>query len=107
MVTLPKLDLHGEEIEEKKIVKYLSDYFNSKGDNSDLVDKRIGSITSTITNIIAFSSELSLYNFEIDIVLPLYESIFLSKLLFNSESWPRIKKKELEDLQHVQLRMLK
>ena len=107
MVTLPKLELHGEEIEEKKVVKYLGDYFNSKGDNSDLVDKRIGPITSTITDIIAFCSELSLGNFEIYIMLQLYESKFLSKLLFNSQSWSRIKKKELEDLQHVQLRMLK
>ena len=107
MVTLPKLELHAEEIEEKKVVKYLGDYFNSKGDISDLVDKRIGSITSTITDIIAFCSDLSLGNFEVHIMLQLYESIFLSKLLFNSQSWSKIKKKELEDLQHVQLRMLK
>ena len=80
MVTLPKSELHGEEIEEKKVVKYLGDYFNSKGDNSDLVDKCIGSITSTITDIIAFCSELSLSNFEIHIMLQLYESIFLSFL---------------------------
>ena len=102
MVTLPKLELHAEEIEEKKVVKYLGDYFNS-----DLVDKRIRSITSTITDIIAFCSDLSLGNFEVHIMLQLYESIFLSKLLFNSQSWSKIKKKELEDLQHVQLRMLK
>ena len=51
MVTLPKLQLHGEEIEEKKVVKYLGDYFNSKGDNADPV----GSITSTITDINCFS----------------------------------------------------
>ena len=75
--------------------------------SSLLVDKRIGSITSTITDIIAFCSKLSLGNFEIHIILQLYESVFLSKLLFNSQSWSRIKKKELEDLQHVQLRMLK
>ena len=99
MVTLRKLELLGEENEEKKVVKYLGDYFNSKGGNSDLVDKSIGSITSTITDIIAFCRELSLGNFEIHIMLQLYESIFLSKLLFNSQSWSRIKKKELEDLQ--------
>ena len=87
MVTLPKLELHGEEIEEKKAAKYLGDYFDSKGDNSDLVDKRIGSITSAMTDIIAFCSKISLGNFEIHIMLQLYESIFLSKLLFNSQSW--------------------
>ena len=73
MATLPKLELLGEEIEEKKVVKYLGDYFNSKGDNSDLADKRIGSLTSTVTDIIAFCSELSLGNLEIHIVLQLYE----------------------------------
>ena len=30
MVTLPKLELHGVEIEEKKVVKYVSDYLTPK-----------------------------------------------------------------------------
>ena len=40
-------------------------------------------------------------------MLQLFESIFLSKLLFNSQSWSSLKKKELEDSQHIHLRMLK
>ena len=55
----------------------------------------------------AFCFEVSLGNFEIQILLQLYDSIFLGKLLFNFQSWSRMTRKHYDELQQVQLRMLK
>ena len=55
----------------------------------------------------AFCSELSLGNFEIHILLQLYDLIFPGKLLFISQSWSRMTRKHYDELQQVQLRMLK
>ena len=97
-VILPKSEIHNKTINEKSVVKYLGDYFNSKGDNNDLISKRIGSSATAVTDIMAFCSKLSLGNFEIHILLQLYDSIFLGKLLLISQSWSRMTRKHYDEL---------
>ena len=46
-------------------------------------------------------------NYEIQILLQIYDSIFLGKLLFNSQSLSRMTRKHYDELQQVRLRMLK
>ena len=72
-ITLPKSEIHEETINEKHVVKYLGDYFNCKGNNKDLISKRIGSSVTAITDIMGFCFEVSLGNFEIHILLQHYD----------------------------------
>ena len=81
-----ELDSNGEIAENVDSVKYLGDIFNSRGNNNDLTESRIRTGKQKIGVIQAFCKEIGLGNYEIQIMLQLYESIFLSTVLFNCQS---------------------
>ena len=55
----------------------------------------------------AFCKEIALKNYEIQIMLQLYESIFLSNVLFNCQSWTNLTNTHIESLQTLQIKHLK
>ena len=78
-----ELDINGEIADNVDSVKYIGDIFNSKGNNNDLIKSRIRTGKQKIGVIQAFSKDIALRNYEIQIMLQLYKSIFLSTVLFN------------------------
>ena len=60
-----------------------------------------------MVSIEAIMNELQLGTHTVSVYLLLYRSLFLSTMLFNSQSWTNLSKKDINDLQVCQLRMLK
>ena len=81
-----ELDINGEIAENVDSVKYLGDIFNSKGNNNDLIESRVRTRKQKIGVVQAFCKEIALGNYEIQIMLQLYESIFLSTVLLNCQT---------------------
>ena len=102
-----ELDINGEIAENVDSVKYLGDIFNSKGNNNDLIESRIRTGKQKIGVIQEFCKEIALINYEIQIMLQLYESMFLSTVLFNCQSWTNLTNTHIESLQTLQMKYLK
>ena len=62
---------------------------------------------SVIPDLIAMGQEISLGNYEIEILLKLYNAVFLNKLLFNCQSWSKLTKNDQRHLEMKQLELLK
>ena len=94
-----ELDISGEIADNVDKVKYLGDIFNSKGNNNDLIESRVKTGKQKIGVIQAFCKEIALRNYEIDIMLQLYESIFLGTVLFSCQSRTNLTNTHTESLQ--------
>ena len=57
--------------------------------------------------ITAICNEIDLRLYEMHVLIRLYHSIFLSTLLFNCQTWTRIRKYDIDTLAAVQLKYLK
>ena len=57
--------------------------------------------------IVAICKEICLGQYEIHVLIRLYHTIFLSTLLFNCQTWTRIRKYDIDTLSVVQLKYLK
>ena len=104
---LPELFVGDEAIENATFIEYLGDIFNQKGDNSDMIKDRVKRGVAAIVSIDAILSDLQLGTFTVSVYLLLYHSLFLSAVLFNSQAWSNLSKKDIDDLQKCQLKMLK
>ena len=104
---LPELMIGEDMIENVSIIEYLGDVFNSKGDNTDLVKDRIKRGTAAMISIEAIMADLQLGTHTVSVYLLLYHSLFLSTMLFNSQAWSNLTKKDIENLQTCQLKILK
>ena len=102
------LTVNGDEIEYVNKYKYLGDVINSKGNNDDLIASRINQATYKLISIFAISKEISLGKYEIEVLLKLYQSIFLSTILFNCQTWTNLREhSDLKNLKLLQLKFLK
>ena len=89
------------------VIVYLGDLFNRKGNNDDLIQDRVKRGTKASICISALVKESYLGKYEISVWLLLYHSLFLSTILFNSQAWSKLRVKDLEKLQVLQLKFLK
>ena len=105
---LPTLTLEraAQVIVSKEIV-YLGDIFNEQGNNDGLIKDRVKRGIKAMIAIAALISESELGMHRISVMLLLYRSLFLSTVLFNSSTWSNLRKKDIEALRKVQLKMLK
>ena len=88
-------------------ITYLGDVFNSKGNNDDLIKDRIKRGVKAMVCISSLLAETDLGIHKINVSLLLYQSLFLSTMLFNSQTWSNIRKKDIDDLHRVQSKFLK
>ena len=105
--TTPKLKIGGKCIKREKSAKYLGDILNEKGNNDDLVEDRIKKGNGSTVNIFSTIQDVTLGSFTIETTLLLYNSIYLASLLYNSQSWSCLKRKDINKLQGNQLSFLK
>ena len=104
---IPTLMIQDEALENALMIKYLGDIFNVKGDNSDMVQDRVKRGTAAMVSIEAILTDLQLGTHTVSVYMLLYQALFLSTMLFNSQAWSNVSKKDIESLQTCQLKMLK
>ncbi len=90
-----------------EVLVYLGDVFNTKGNNDDLIKDRVRRGTKASICITSLIQETNLGKHEISVWLLLYHSLFLSTVLFNSQTWSRLRDKDMEKLQVMQQKLLK
>ena len=88
-------------------IVYLGDVFNVKGNNDGLIKDRVRRATKAMISISSLIKETNLGIYEVQVWLLLYRSLFISTVLFNSQTWSGIRKKDIEQLQIIQLKFLK
>ena len=93
------------EIREKLI--YLGAFFNSKGNNRDLIDDRIQKGRTCMVNSIAMCCEVTLGLFAIVSLILIYKCVFLAVLLYGCQVWTRLTKNEEKRLLTIQRQFLK
>ncbi len=91
-VTLPilKIDELFKVLETMEIT-YLGDVFNQKGNNDGLLADRLKRGTKAMITISALMAEADVGVHHINILLLLYRSLFLSTVLFNSQTWSNLR----------------
>ena len=87
--------------------KYLGDYVNSNGSNSDLIDARVKKAQGSVSELISICKEAQFLLKQISAMFLLYRSVFLPRLIFNCETWSNLTNQEVELLQKVQLKYLR
>ena len=104
----PELKLEdGEFVIPTDVITYLGDLFNQKGNNDDLIKDRVKRGTKAMITIMALMSETEVGEHYISVMLLLYRSLFLSTMLFNSQTWSKLRKKDIDALKLIQLKFLK
>ena len=88
-------------------IVYLGDVFNELGNNDGLIKDRIRRATKAMISISSLIKETNLGIHEVQVWLLLYQSLFLSTVLFNSQTWSRLRKKDIEQLKVIQQKFLK
>ena len=107
-VTLPVLKINEifKVLESMEII-YLGDVFNNKGNNDGLIADRIKRGTKAMIAISSLMAETDVGIHHVSIMLLLYSALFLSTILFNSQSWSNLRAKDLDSLRTLQLKFLK
>ena len=89
------------------VIVYLGDLFNDLGNNDDLIEDRVRRGMKAIICISSLIQETNLGIHEVSVWLLLYRALFISTVLFNSQTWSRIREKDISRLQTLQLKLLK
>ena len=89
------------------IITYLGDIFNSCGNNSDLIADRLKRGMKAMVTIASLMAETDVGMHRISIMLLLYRSLFLSTMLFNSQTWSKVRQEHMDQLRTLQLKFLK
>ena len=88
-------------------IVYLGDIFNEKGDNDGLIKDRISRGVKAIISITSILIESNLGKYHIDVALLLYSCLFLATVLFNSQTWSNLRKKDHDQLRRMQSKLIK
>ena len=69
-----------------RVVRYLGDHFNFKGNTKDLCNERVKKAKGTITELMALCREACFGIKQTECMLVLYRSMFLPRLIYNCEA---------------------
>ena len=94
----PELKVHGDKMATSRDIKYLGDWISSQLDNKKNIESRVNIGIGTISQIMSILKQVSLGYFYVEIGLLFRESMLISRLIFNSEVWLRIKKDQMKKL---------
>ena len=88
-------------------IVYLGDVFNSTGNNDGLIADRVKRGIKAMITVASLMAETEVGVHHVEIMLLLYRCLFLATMLFNSQTWSNLRKKDIEALRTVQLKFLK
>ena len=90
---------HEDNIKEVKSASYLGDILNNEGSIDDTIKTRGDKSIGKTNQVISILNSVSLGMFYFDIALTLRDSIFLSGILTNSETWYNLKEEHFKVLE--------
>ena len=102
-----RLLVHDDSMLESIAEKYLGDIVSSDGKNGKNIKSRTGKLMGIISDIKNILKELCLGQFEFSTAMILRETMFLSVMLLNAETWHEITKENIEELESVDRNLLK
>ena len=105
--SMPSLWIEDDCINQTRTAKVLGDMINEKGDNKDLISDRVKKGNATMVNCLALCNEITVGVHHVIVSLILYNSVFVSTLLFNCQAWTNLLKDDLKRLETIQLKYLK
>ena len=97
------ITVNGENMKSVGVAWYLGDQFNYKGNYVDLCKERVGRLKGSTFELIALCREIKFGTRQIENMPILYQSVFLSRLIYNCESWSNMTDKDYQALQSAQL----
>ena len=74
---------NGQEMDIVKKAKYLSDIFNSKGTNADLIEDRVSNGLKCMISVMSTASEITLGVHLMKSLISLYKVVFVKVVTFN------------------------
>ena len=90
------IQVNGKSVKTVRVVRYLGDHFNCKGNNKDLCKEWVKKATGTIIELMALCRETCFGIKQIECMLILYRSMFLPRLIHNCEAWSNMTKNDYE-----------
>ena len=94
----PKIKAHEEIILNVDEDKYVGDIITKDGKNAKNIKARSGRGIGVISNIANILKEVSMGQYHFEVSLLLRESLFLSTVLVNSESWVNLTKTDVSKI---------
>ena len=104
---VPKLMVDGKQIKTESTFKYLGDFINNKGTNSDLVEDRVKKGDGCAVTIVSIVQQITFGVYAMEATLLLYNSIFIASMIYNAQSWSNMTKTDINKLRGCQLSFLK
>ena len=95
------LTIHGNKMENTKQETYLGDLIDKSGSCRPNIEKRRGRGYGITTNILAIVDEVPLAHWKVQAGLSLRQAMLLNGILFNSEAWHGVDKKDIVLLEKV------
>ena len=95
------LKIHEKQMLATDTQKYLGDLVSNSGNNYDNIKDRCKTGFKAISQIKSLIKEVTLGKFTIQVGLILRDSIFVSKVLLNSELWHSLTKVQIEELEVI------
>ena len=99
------ISINGETVKSVSFVRYLGDHFNVKEDNQKLCADRCSRAKGTIIELMAICREVVFGRKQIEVMLLLYRSVFLPRLLYNCEAWWNLSKNDMKSLQAFSIKL--
>ena len=81
------LKVNGRSMKQIDVACCLGDHFNRQSNNSDLCKERVTKAKGTIIELCSLCKEINMGNKQIESMLLLYKTIFIPRLIYNSEAW--------------------
>ena len=101
------LKVNGRSMKQVDVACYLGDHFNHQGNNSDLCEERVTKAKGTIIELCSLCKGINIENKQIESMLLLYKTVFISRLIYNCEAWSNLTPKDYLTLQASQLTYLR
>ena len=73
------IQVNGKSVKTVRVVRYLGDHFNCKGNNNNLCKERVIKATGTVIELMALCRETCFGMKQIECILILYRSMFFTK----------------------------
>ena len=103
----PTLKAHENEILKVTTDKYVGDTISYDGKNDKNMKAKASSGLGAISNIMNIMREVSLGDFYFSIAMLLRQTIFLSTILLNAETWVDLTEDNIEELEKIDRILLK
>ena len=84
------LKVNGKSMKQVDVACYLGDHFNRQGNNSDLCEEKVTKAKGTIIELCSLCKRINMENKQIESMLLLYKTVFISRLFYNCEAWSNL-----------------